>query len=94
MTYEEAFDVLVFKIHIIDAEHTETFERDVECLKKCAEALKKQIPKKPKVKTTFNSGFQTHECPNCGNEFGFCRGIKYSKYCPKCGQRLDWGDEE
>ncbi len=33
-------------------------------------------------------------CPNCDNAFE-CEGWNWGDpYCPKCGQALDWGDDE
>ena len=29
------------------------------------------------------------ECPNCGET-----AVEYSQYCPDCGQKLNWGEEE
>lgn len=46
-------------------------------------AMEKQVPKKPTDRCMYK------ECPNCGEvEIQFC------KYCPSCGQKLDWSDEE
>lgn len=46
-------------------------------------ALEKQIPKKPTDRCMYK------ECPACGEvEIEFC------KYCPICGQKLDWRNEE
>lgn len=52
-----------------------------------AEAVEKQIPKKPKY-----NGSEC-ECPTCGdgwnsNEYG--NGMKF---CWECGQKLDWRDD-
>lgn len=46
-------------------------------------ALEKQIPKKPTDRCMYK------ECPACGEvEIEFC------KYCPNCGQKLDWRNKE
>ena len=46
-------------------------------------ALEKQIPKKPTDRCMYK------ECPACGEvEIEFC------KYCPSCGQNLDWSEEK
>lgn len=53
------------------------------------EAMEKQIPKKPNAKR--NEAI----CPNCGQTltefFGFIIAIPY---CDRCGQAIDWSDEE
>lgn len=47
------------------------------------EAREKQEPKEPTDRCMYK------ECPACGEvEIQFC------KYCPSCGQKLDWRDEE
>ena len=67
------------------------------------EALRKQIPKKPK---TLNYGLLIeygwkYECPNCGCAIGDNKNLAfaygeylepYEDYCCSCGQALDWSD--
>ena len=49
------------------------------------QALEKQIPMKPKT----DDRYVMYICPWC-NDF-----IKVNhNYCPNCGQKLDWSDEE
>lgn len=60
------------------------------------EALKKQVPMKPKkltYKLLLDAGW-IYECPNCGCA---CGENKYhlevtqdDMYCTQCGQALDW----
>lgn len=66
-------------------------------------ALEKQIPKKPDTKITNRGIDITGEydidsdylCPVCECIVGDCEREDYwYKYCPDCGQALDWrGDE-
>lgn len=60
------------------------------------DAIEKQTPKKPKW---------GHHCPNCENwlqvpeilraEYKeLCIECCYPKYCPNCGQQIDWSDEK
>lgn len=60
------------------------------CAKGCnlaIEALEKQIPKKTtRIKQTCH---ETDGCSICRTEFY----NKY-KYCPECGQKLDWSGED
>ena len=58
-----------------------------ECVKKnftfesLLEAREKQIAKKPIDRCVFK------ECPNCGEI-----EIQYCNHCPRCGQKLDWSE--
>lgn len=60
------------------------------------EALKKQLPEKVRLKQQRFS--QACKCPNCGNTMIFKDETSYfcgarHKFCPDCGQRLDWSEE-
>ena len=67
-----------------------------EALKVAIQALEKQIPKKVKIEQWIYT-----KC-DCGYEFSRHHGDGYysiplenkTKYCPNCGQRLNWGCEE
>ena len=54
------------------------------------ELVSKATPKKPK----HNEEFDLYGCPNCD----FCDQVwgtfKKTNCCPKCGQTIDWSDEE
>lgn len=58
------------------------------CLLAC-EALEKQIPKKPRETRCALM------CARCGHKITE-KGCKklYRNYCKKCGQAIDWGDDE
>ena len=51
-------------------------------------ALEKQIPKKPAYRLT-RSHYKVHDCPNCGQHFGFRNDVNY---CENCGQKIDWSE--
>lgn len=55
---------------------------DIDCLEMAKEVLEKQIPIKPVERFPFNY------CPKCE------RSVFNTKYCPDCGQALDWSDKE
>ena len=65
------------------------------------EAVEKQIPKKPYEGHYEREGekpYIKYSCPNnCGIQLHPVteRKLAYEhRYCPKCGQALDWGNEE
>lgn len=86
MTYEEAIAWLKFRKDY-DGELNHEYDDSVTAL--AIEALEKQIPKKPNAKR--NEAI----CPNCGQTltelFGFTITIPY---CDRCGQAIDWRDDE
>ena len=72
------------------------FQCYLETYKDAIEALAKQIPKKPihdyivdetQGGNLFNRDI--YVC-NCGNIYI----SKSDKFCPECGQKIDWSDEE
>ena len=44
-----------------------------------------------KEEDIFSGNYDLAVCPNCGYEFCIHDCINF---CEKCGQRLDWSDEE
>ena len=54
------------------------------------QALEKQIPKKPHKNFEKFSGVWC----SCGKYFGKGYFVDKPIYCPNCGQKLDWSDEE
>jgi len=54
-----------------------------------AESLEKNKAKKPYLEGELV--YDTAICPNCGRHFEFEYEEHY-KYCPECGQKLDWSD--
>lgn len=63
-------------------------ERGLTCYSVVSE---RDIPKKP-VGTDMifpYNLFAAQKCANCGNPI---IGNKIYKYCPECGQKIDWGD--
>lgn len=59
-------------------------------------ALKKQIPEKVKYLDRHGAGYDYwnkdyYNCTACGRRL---RNKQHDPYCPRCGQALDWGDED
>ena len=66
---------------------------DIESIKKhldiIEQALKRNEPMKPQTKTYTNGFFMRRACSVCDTTIQ-----KEFVYCPYCGQKLDWSDEE
>lgn len=69
-------------------------EKAFEDFEMSIEALQKQIPKK--VIKAFDDEVQAHwcSCPNCTKGLNWERNWRSIKFCPECGQKLDWSKEE
>ena len=64
----------------------------IKALDMAIETLEKQIPKKP-TEYTDNSFVRKMSCANCNRHFGIVGDViipTNSKYCPECGQAIDW----
>lgn len=65
-------------------------------VEKCREAAEKQNPKEPDYEGDgYWDGqlvYDTWICPCCGHHYE----VDYDDYtyCPNCGQKIDWGNEE
>lgn len=77
MTYEEAIIHFKEQLEIFEGEHHEA-------MKVAIEALEKQIPKKPD--DTYEDSLDD-ECAVCGTYI-----FERDRYCPRCGQAIDWGE--
>ena len=70
-------------------------EDDYKANEMAIQALKKQIPKKP-----VNYDKHYYKCPFCNEDLEidddmlFVYDEEPPKFCIKCGQKLDWSDEE
>ena len=98
MTNQEIIEQLKsLKSHCEDFRDDEdcVWSKDVEALEKAIEALEKQISKKPTYEGDgYYDGeivYDTWICPCCGKDYE----VEYDdyKYCPECGQAIDWSDD-
>ena len=85
MTYEEAMDI---GLGIVDQLRFGSNGRN--------QAMEKQISKKPLFEGDgYWRGelvYDTWICPNCDTDYEV--GTDTHKYCPNCGQAIDWSEEE
>lgn len=96
MKYEEAIEAL----KLINTSRVHPFynwEEMSEVRDIAIQAIEKQIPKKPDYEADGydNNGeliYDTWICPNCEKRYE----VDYDSYdcCPKCGQAIDWNEEE
>lgn len=94
MTYEEAIEIISSNIcynllGCMDGICKHTDEKPC-AVQMAREAMEKQIPKKPSGTLTI-SGISRYKSGNCG--CGTAIAMVY-KYCPNCGQSIDWSGEE
>jgi len=80
MTNEKAIEILTDLRYFDD-----DCDTDVEAIEIAIEALEKQIPERLKREKILH----THLCPECG-----LPAVAWLNYCPKCGQKIDWSEEE
>lgn len=70
--------------------------RQIGTVEECREAVEKQNSKNPDYEGDgYSNGqlvYDTWICPCCGHHYE----VDYDDYdyCPKCGQKIDWSDEE
>ena len=69
--------------------------REIGTVEECREAVEKQKPKKPDYEGDGYDDegvlvYDTWICPCCGERYEV--GYNDYKYCPKCGQAIDWSE--
>lgn len=99
MKPEEAIEFLQKRIDLIGTEYLD--QKDLMEFRKALElavkALKKQVPRKvdnlSEIYMDFGTGKKIKvsaygDCPNCKYNINIV-----NKFCTRCGQKLDWGEE-
>jgi len=73
------------------------YEENEKYINECAAIEKelKQLQKKEVGMKVLNNNdpYVIGICPMCGSRFEHYEDTEYT-YCPGCGQKLDWGEEE
>lgn len=59
----------------------------------CRAAMERQNPIAA-IAEKEDTGTTKYICPTCGMYMGWSTGTFPARYCWKCGQKLDWSDEE
>ena len=70
--------------------------REIGTVEECREAVEKQEAERVEYETNavFSNGFSHYrigKCPICDNRYNSNDEINY---CSKCGQKLDWSEED
>ena len=96
-TVEKA-DIYYYQTACTPKERSIFAKEDKQGLSTLQELVDRATPKKvdaSKVITVYDYSTNQYEtivpCPNCANNIPFDNGFKF---CPHCGQALDWGDEK
>ena len=100
--YQEALDYLAVSLQVFDETVDDKPYRDEldakreTARKELQELVDKATPKKPKIRA-FNEA-KSWECVNYLTEREACslcerKFICKYKYCPNCGQRIDWSED-
>ncbi len=88
MTTAEAIKEINSRIELANRMYVGLVPEITEALELAVEALRKQEPMRPEVDGEFGL------CKMCGYVFNSELISEYCvKYCPNCGQKIDWEDE-
>ena len=87
MTGSEAIELIENDIKLHSKDLSSKYKNG---LRMAINALEKQIPKKPHKNFEKFSGVWC----SCGKYLGKGYFVDKPSYCPDCGQKLDWSDEE
>ncbi len=77
---------------LTDHRQTDNHGQDLNIIK---ELIEKATPKKPIKKELWHGGI-TCKCPKCEHCLTsiMLPGLDYYKFCPECGQKIDWEETE
>lgn len=94
MTENEAIETLKSDKMLYETENCHSGDGSpdgdlIQALDMAIQALEKQIPKKPMISYDERVKENWCSCGVCAFGLGWKRTIHY-KYCPDCGQKLDW----
>ena len=83
----ESIEIINGSIEFGKQKYSDIASEYIEALEQAVEALLKQEPMRPKVDGKFGL------CKRCGYVFNSELISEYCvKFCPNCGQKLDWED--
>ena len=92
MTENEAIEAIQFDLKIGGEIHSQVLRDAVDI---AIQALEKQIAKKPyHISPVDDNDNANVECPICHCATDYAINVIKKGHCWKCGQLLDWSDEE
>jgi rubrerythrin len=93
--YERKNEIQGYEMAIKSLEEVQQY-RQIGTVEECREAVEKQTAKKPDYEGDgYSDGqlvYDTWICPCCGQHYEV--DCDRYDYCPNCGQRIDWRDED
>lgn len=94
--YQKAYDTIDTILHLMcGIEREDGYRPTQDEMKESMKILKKLVekvtPKKQIVLKPDGLDFNVVECPNCHK---ILLGAGVARYCYRCGQRLDWSEDE
>ena len=95
MTESEALELFKERLTLIKEHYAGEVKDYEEALEIGIQALEKQIPKKPIIKhinTSEDAAEIEYTCPVCGTNFVELTPCR--EWCPYCGNKIYWSDEE
>mgnify|MGYP001861453854 CR=1 FL=1 len=95
--YQESFDRLAFNFGL-DCLDEKLYPEEIEDFKLFKKLVDKETPVTLEYEGDGYDGkgnmiYDTAICPVCERHFEVDYD-EHSNYCPNCGQRLDWGDDD
>ena len=91
MTESEAIEAIQFDLKIGGEIHSQVLRNAVDV---AIQALEKQIPMKPyHISSVDDNDNANVECPECHASSDYAVNVIKRGHCWKCGQLLDWSDE-
>lgn len=94
MDKERAIEELKSRIALIDREYKNKAKEYREVLQMAVDAIDKQVPMQPRYEGDgYCDGELVYDmayCPKCDHDFEYNINDWGSKFCPDCGQALDW----
>lgn len=67
--------------------------REIGTPEECRAAMERQDPRAA-IAEKADTETTRYTCPACGMYMGWSTGLFPARYCWKCGQKLDWSNEE